>query len=224
MEEAESMELETVVPPPPPASDNDNLPKDFQDALSIIFDKGAEKSNDDAPVPAESDISKEKAQVAQVETPTFAHTDSQPQHIEYDQTNASGMGAANMEIDDQSQHYMLYGDENYVQNVHQSMSVPSADAQSADLTTQSIPTPPIQMLDAAGNLTQIPGPVLEVSSDFVMLDPDGNRIDHYSAKNDAGPHDNDHESELQKHVRKQQELDDLAMLGIDADDLAAQCI
>lgn len=237
-EEAEKMELEAVVPPPPPATDKDGLPKDFQDALSIIFDKGAEKAADNNGTPtaaaataaAETENSHEIPHaVMQDDSSNFAgmemsSMDSQHSHIEHDQNNAAPVI---MEMDDQSQHYMLYGDEHYVTNHVQSAAIANESQASTkiDLATQSIPTPPIQVLDAAGNLTQIPGPVLEVGSDFVMLDPDGNRIENYTmdGANQVDSADNQAELELQ-HKLKQQELDDLAMLGIDASDLAAQCI
>lgn len=246
MEEAENMELEKVVPPPPPPTDNDNLPKDFQDALSIIFDKGAGKTNEttaDASETAPAINADEKVHdiqhvVMQDETPSFAQMDVSPMdsshsQVEHDQNNVTNnaMSVVNMEIEDQSQYALLYGDEqqHYMANQVQQTSVKS---QSIDLATQSIPTPPIQVIDAAGNLTQIPGPVLEVGSDFVMLDSDGNRIENYpilsnpsnvGANAGIGVQEHNHEIELQKKL-KQQELDDLAMLGIDADDLAAQCI
>lgn len=227
------MELETVVPPPPLPSDRDNLPKDFQDALSIIFDKGVEKpATEVTTAPA-------TAATATVALPIDGETEitnvvmqdtsnSQPSHIEQDQSN----GATNMEVDEQSQY--IYAEEHYIQNhVQQSNAMPSAiESQSIDLATQNIPTPPIQILDAAGNLTKIPGPVLEVGSDFLVLDPDGNRLDKMNytqvaqgentIKRDAIQIESEHEIELKN--KRQQELDDLAMLGIDADDLAAQCI
>lgn len=226
-DEAVNMELESVVPPPPPPSDNDNLPKDFQDALSIIFDKGVEKTADDDSVAKSASVASENSNeipnvVMQDETSIYGQMeltsmDSQHSHIESDQN-----GAANMDIDDQPP-YMLYSEEHYVQNhIQRSRVVPSAEQQSIDLAPQNIPTPPIQILDAAGNLTSIPGPVLEVGSDFVMLDPDGNRIETHLAKKDAAKLDSEHDIELQN--KRKQELDDLAMLGIDADDLAAQCI
>lgn len=228
VEEAANMELEAVVPPPPPPSDRDNLPKDFQDALSIIFDKGVEKSSTEvatptiaAPTPTDADNSTDITNIVmQDDTSNFTQMDissmdSQPSHIEQDQSN----GATNMEIDDQSQY--IYAEEHYVQNhLQQSLAVPSAvEPPSVDLATQNIPTPPIQILDADGNLTKIPGPVLEVGSDFVVLDPDGNRI---AINKNAAQIESEHEIELKN--KRQQELDDLAMLGIDADDLAAQCI
>lgn len=238
VEEAENMELEAAVPPPPPPSDRDNLPKDFQDALSIIFDKGAGNASDDAttaqvttfqPTATDGENSNEIAHVVmQDEMQTFAQVDMDSQHSRAEHEQTAIIGTTNMEIDDQSQ-YMLYTEEQYTQNhVQQQLSVPSVEPpQSADLSTQNIPTPPIQILDAAGNLTQIPGPVLEVGSDFVMLDPDGNRLDNYAmeqnlnaAKKAVGL--TEHDIELQQ--KRKQELDDLAMLGIDADDLAAQCI
>lgn len=223
--------MEAAAPPPPPPSDNDKLPKDFQDALSIIFDKGAEKQSAETtviPPAADGDSSKEISNVImQDDTSNFtpmdiSSKDTQSSHIEHEQIN--------MELDDQSQ-YILYTEEHYTQNhLQQSIPVPpQVEPQMADLTTQNIPTPPIQILDAAGNLTQIPGPVLEVGSDFVMLDPEGNRIDNISYtvdqdknKIDAGKIMSEKEIELQ--IKRKQELEDLAMLGIDADDLAAQCI
>lgn len=240
MEEAENMELEAAVPPPPPNNDKDNLPKDFQDALSIIFDKGAGKTNETIPTSESSSAvnTDEKVHeiphaVMQDETSTFAQMDMSPmdsQHsqIEHEQNNAANsMGTANMDIEDQSQmaYALLYGDEQQ----HYMVQQPLSESQNINLATQSIPTPPIHVIDAAGNLTQIPGPVLSVGSDFVTLDSDGNRIENYSNQSNVGGNigigvqEHNHDIELQNKL-KQQELDDLAMLGIDADDLAAQCI
>lgn len=89
----------------------------------------------------------------------------------------------------------------------------TASNHSIDPLTQNIPTPPIQILDAAGNLTQIPGSVLELPTDFMMTDSDGNTNENIETE---------HEAELKK--KRLQELEDLALLGIDAEDLAAQCI
>lgn len=235
MEEAESMELEAAVAPPRPPGDI--LPKDFQDALSIIFDKGVEKSSEElaalvatASIPVGGENPTEITNVVMHDdTSTFVQMDvssmdTQPSHVEPDLSN----GAINIEHDDQSQY--IYAEEHYVQNhIQQSHVIPSSiESQSIDLSTQNIPTPPIQILDAAGNLTKIPGPVLEVGSDFVVLDSDGNRINYAIAtdeniiKMDAGQTETEQEIELK--LKRQQELDDLAMLGIDADDLAAQCI
>lgn len=238
MEEAENMELETVVPPPPPTSDKENLPKDFQDALSIIFDKGAgtasettEAKASEATAAANADENVHEIQhvVMQDETSTFAQMDmsSMDSQAEHEQNNGAMVGAVNMDIEDQSQYALLYGDEqqHYMVNQVQQSSV---ESQNLDLATQSIPTPPIQVIDAAGNLTQIAGPVLEVGNDFVMIDSDGNRIENYPIASNpsnagGGVQEHNHDIELQNKL-KQQELDDLAMLGIDADDLAAQCI
>lgn len=241
MEEAENMELETVVPPPPPTSDKENLPKDFQDALSIIFDKGAGTTNETTEAKASEPTSAANADenvheiqhvVMQDEASTFAQMDmssmdSQHSQAEHEQNNGA-MGAVNMDLEDQSQYALLYGDEqqHYMVNQVQQSSI---ESQNLDLATQSIPTPPIQVIDASGNLTQIPGPVLEVGNDFVMIDSDGNRIENYPIASNpsnvggGGVQEHNHDIELQNKL-KQQELDDLAMLGIDADDLAAQCI
>lgn len=230
VEEAENMEA--VVPPPPPPSNKDNLPKDFQDALSIIFDKGVDSGETATAVAATA------APISGGENPTeitnvvmpdntsnftqmdISSMDAQPSHIE--QPDLSN-GATSMEIDDPS-HY-IYAEEHFVQNHIQQAVVEPQHA--TDLATQNIPTPPIQIFDAAGNLTKIPGPVLEVGSDFVVLDPDGNRINKMGYAPDehkigSGQIETEHDIELK--LKRQQELDDLAMLGIDADDLAAQCI
>lgn len=226
------MELEAAVPPPPPPSNKDNLPKDFQDALSIIFDKGAAKAAEataasTTAINAENEMHEIQHVVMQDAQMDVSPMESQ---IEHDPNNAA-MGAVNMDLEDQSQYSLLYGDEQQHFMLNQ-VQQPSAESQQIDLATQSIPTPPIHMIDAAGNLTQIPGPVLEVGSDFVMLDADGNRIENYAiapnaaavdGNNGDGVQEHNHNIELE-HKRKQQELDDLAMLGIDADDLAAQCI
>lgn len=229
-EEAENMELEAALPPPPPPSERDKLPKDFQDALSIIFDKGVDNSNDatsGTPATGDTENSNEQDDASNFVQMDISSIDSQHSQIEQETTNV-----VNMELDEQSQ-YMLY-EEQYAQNhMQQSLPVPSSvpqvppvssiQAATIDLSTQNIPTPPIQIVDAAGNITQIPGPVLSVGNDFVMLDPDGNRISQIdSAAHNGGQIENAHEIELQN--KRRQELDDLAMLGIDADDLAAQCI
>lgn len=237
VEEAENMELEAVVPPPPRPSNKDNLPKDFQDALSIIFDKGVDNSSGEtvtdaaATAVAISSSDENPTEITNVvmQDNTSNYTqmdlssmDTQPSHIE--QPDLSN-GATNMELDDSS-HY-IYAEEHFIQNHIQQTVVEPQHA--TDLATQNIPTPPIQILDAAGNLTKIPGPVLEVGSDFMVLDPDGNRINKmgYSVapdENKIGSGQIETEHDIEMKLKRQQELDDLAMLGIDADDLAAQCI
>lgn len=113
MEEAETMELEAAVPPPPPPSNKDNLPKDFQDALSIIFDKGVENSSGEAAtttaaaaVPKTSGGGENPVEITNVvmqdNTSNFTQMDitsmdAQPSHIE--QPDLSN-GATNMELDD----------------------------------------------------------------------------------------------------------------------------
>ncbi|XP_031638425.1 zinc finger matrin-type protein CG9776 [Contarinia nasturtii] len=226
-EEAENMELEAAVPPPPPPSDRGNLPKDFQDALSIIFDKGAENQSAENVVAAPADHespSEGNDVVMQDDASNFVQmdmsSDSHQPLIEQDQSNGAVLASTtSIEMDEQSQYALLYADDHYAQNHVQQSIEPSLSTTIGDLSTQNIPTPPIQILDAAGNLTKIPGPVLEVSNNFVMLDPDGNRIDDPNTKY-VGTAESEHEIEMQK--KRQQELDDLAMLGIDADDLAAQ--
>lgn len=229
------MELEAAVPPPPPPSDRDALPKDFQDALSIIFDKGVEKPSDETTASASAAGELENSNeiqhvVMQDDASNFAQMDISSMDSQHSQVEHAENNAVNMELDEQSQ-YMLY-EEHYAQNHIQPTlpglpSVPQASVASippaGDLAAQNIPTPPIQIVDAAGNITQIPGLVLEVGSDFRMLDTDGNRIiESNRGQADTGKIDNAHEIDLQN--KRRQELDDLAMLGIDADDLAAQCI
>lgn len=208
-EEAETLELEAAVPPPPPPSDKGKLPKDFQDALSIIFDRGAENPSDDV-ANAEGNNSNEIPVVSMQDDPTnFAHMDmssmdSQPASIEQ---NSVG---ANIEMGDQSQ-YTLYNTEEHFGQNHIQAAIP-LPTREPDISMESIPTPPMT--------------VLEVGSDFVMLDPDGNRIDAniYASEPENTRNSAENEYDIEFQNKRKQELDDLAMLGIDADDLAAQCI
>lgn len=207
------------------------MPQDFQDALSIIFDKGVEKANKDdgqmvpeplpVPPPASVDIPQDDSSISTFVPMDMASIDSQPEIV------ANTMIPATMELDEQSQ-YILYGSMTDKPLVFNESSVAQAVMQqhvatiaNSDVLTQNIPTPPIQILDAAGNLTQIPGPVLEVSSNFMTLDTDGNPI-ITTQRLDIIPKETAYEAEQKK--KRMQELDDLAMLGIDAEDMAAQCI
>lgn len=72
---------------------------------------------------------------------------------------------------------------------------------------ENIPTPPIQILDANGKLMKIPTSSVDID-DYPMSD----------GENDTSA------SDKLKPSNRMMELDELAMLGIDADDLAAQCI
>lgn len=204
------------VPPPPTKG---VLPQDFQDALSIIFDKGVEKSNEvssevvveTVSAPAATDVSvPETTSIAmpQQEADTISNfvpmdMDSQSQtemHIE-----SNEMTVATMELDEQ---YMLYGsmtDKPLVFN----------DADNNALT-KNIPTPPIQIIDAAGNLTQIPGAVLEIGSNFMVLDANGQAAATATTTTIAEPVAIDAHEARKKRLH---ELDDLAMLGIDAEDV-----
>lgn len=213
--------------PPPPTKGG--LPQDFQDALSIIFDKGVEKSKEEAGDVAVVGTVTEPATAATtvaaaiaLETPAIVHDDesistfapmdmdsqSQPEmHID---PNAMAV-ASTIELDEQSQ-YMLYGsmtDKPLVFNDADNNAVTVASM------TKNIPTPPIQILDAAGNLTQIPGPVLEIGSDFMVLDANGQPT-VATGVTDAPSVTHDMTEARKKRL---QELDDLAMLGIDAEDV-----
>lgn len=209
------------VPPPPTKG---GLPQDFQDALSIIFDKGVEKSKEDAIAAASvgtvaetADTNSIVAETTSMEnahddetTSTFAPMDmdsqSQPEmHID---PNAMTAVPA-MELDEQSQ-YMLYGSMTDKPLVFNDVDHNAAVAASL---TKNIPTPPIQILDAAGNLTQIPGPMLEIGSDFMVLDANGQPTAATAATNQATVDINE------ARKKRLQELDDLAMLGIDAEDV-----
>lgn len=216
VEEAE--ELEPLPVPPPPTKGG--LPQDFQDALSIIFDKGVEKTKETTSetvlIGAVTETVTTNTITSETTSLAIAHDDesistfapmdmdsqSQPEmHID----PIAMTIAPTMELDEQSQ-YMLYGsmtDKPLVFNDADNNAVTIASL------TKNIPTPPIQILDAAGNLTRIPGPILEIGNDFMVLDANGQPTTIEStaiAVNEA-------------RQKRLQELDDLAMLGIDAEDV-----
>lgn len=240
IDEEEAQNLETIAPAPNP--DKDNLPKDFQDALSIIFDKGAAKAKEEADAAAAAAIaaanpSETEAslapQVAHDETSisTFmpmelASMDSQHSQLEFEPTALAA--AASVDLAEQSQY--LYGsmaDKPLNFNEIPAVNVPTT-AHSTDLSALNIPTP--AAYDGAGSMAQVPGSgsVLEVGNDYAMLNADANQI-NYAAN--AGANGDiavsevpDKTDEIELQNKRRQELDDLAMLGIDAEDLAAQCI
>lgn len=222
------------------------MPKDFQDALSIIFDKGVEK--DEQNTPAEStaesgtaalehkvqgseqvistmEISMDTSQISEHITQTMLQ---QQQMIQLHSQDVIATSIP-MEFDEQSQ-YLMYGTMTDKPLVFNEMAIPQifpeqllqppqqqefifSNVDSSErILTHSIPTPPIQILDGDGNLTQIPGQVIEVPS----VDADGKPFIQAESLKTI-------DDEEQKRKRAQ-ELDDLAMLGIDAEDLAAQCI
>lgn len=160
---------------------------------------------------------------------TMLETESQ-QHTMIDPTQM----AAAMELDEHSQ-YAIYGsmtDQPLVFNEMPAMHTPAvpippvapvqpvapikpmkktiinaSDVPAALTLPENIPTPPIQILDANGKLMKIPTSTIDIA-EYPMSD---------------GEEDTSASDKL-KPSSRMMELDDLAMLGIDADDLAAQCI
>lgn len=208
------------------------MPKDFQDALSIIFDKGVENdegghvsaapaSNAIPAAPPDDEVPNSNQMEMATETSLGDHLAQamlqHQQHLLQQSTHDIDSSSIPMELDEQSQ-YIMYGtmsDKPLVFNEISVSQVSAAIVGQSDtndkLLTQSIPTPPIQILDQDGNLTQIPGQVIEVPNDFLSI----NAI-HLETANTV--------EDEEKQQKRAQELDDLAMLGIDAEDLAAQCI
>lgn len=207
--------------PPPPAKGG--LPQDFQDALSIIFDKGVEKANEvvSDTVQVEPVTESTATDATIVETTSIAiapdgdpmdmDSQSQPEmHIDPNEMTV----APTMELDEQSQ-YMLYGS-----MVDKPLVFNDAAVTVASMA-KNIPTPPIQILDAAGNLTQIPGPLLEIGNDFMVLDANGQPKSAVATAAAAAAAAAESIAVNANEARKKRlhELDDLAMLGIDAEDV-----
>ena len=120
------------------------LPQDFQDALSIIFDKGGEKSNDETGAVGNSENSNSSY--------------AMPVDMDMDEPSADGdMAMTTLEMDEQTQ-YMMYGsltDKPLVFNEALMPAVvpapPVAAIEEPTISTQmpeTILTPPIQILDA----------------------------------------------------------------------------
>lgn len=183
IDEEEVANMEPVVPDVPA---KDVLPKDFQDALSIIFDKDhmpdgepPTASGDSQPSIRESGDQSQVNANLQDENSTYAAMDiAMDDPNEMDGT-AAMMLPGQVELDEQSQ-YMLYG-------------------QMADGTMYG---------DIAAHIPQgVQAPATDLTTHTNDTTDHTANIDEINSKN----------------IRLQ-ELDDLAMLGIDAEDLAAQCI
>lgn len=189
--------MEANVPVPPPEA-KVGLPQDFQDALSIIFDKNSEKAIAPQPVAAPTNDSNSN---------TIDAIESNVVISYHDESNTNMTVSSNMELDEQSQ-YMLYGsmtDKPLVFNDNKIIIDGGMIDTNSMILTENIPTPPVKILDAYGKLTE-------------MLNPGDTMENHGMIKNDF------EQMTLEARQKRQQELDDLAMLGIDAEDLAAQCI
>lgn len=226
IDKEEAEELEPLPVPPPPAKGG--LPQDFQDALSIIFDKGVEKPKENASdtvavgtgiesvaATADKPITKSTsmsivhdAESISTFSPMDIDSQSQPEmHID-----AHAMTVTSTVVLDEQSQYMLYGSMTDKPLVFNDVTAENNAVTAVSSLTKNIPTPPIQILDAAGNLTQIPGPVLEIGNDFMVLDANGQPT--VAAAVTELSYDM---SEARK--KRLQELDDLAMLGIDAEDV-----
>lgn len=197
------------------------LPKDFQDALSIIFDKGTVSE----PVMEQPKESSPQPEISIPDPATYvAHS-----YATMVETDPSQLAPA-VEIDERSQ-FAMYGsmtDQPLVFNEMTTILQPppplivpppaaitipaplaktKISIKTSDVLPENIPTPPIQILDANGKLMKIPTSNVNIS-DYPMSD---------------GEEDTSASDKL-KASSRMMDLDDLAMLGIDADDLAAQCI
>lgn len=178
--------METIVPDVPA---QDVLPKDFQDALSILFDKGDQPDGTKLSANTEKKTSAgettiESGATMHDENSVYATMDIVMDTQEQIEIDPNAATTAMQSIDEQAQ-YLLYGGltENSIYG---------------DLSTH--PT-----IDGS---IPMPGSVLDAIHDGTTKnDNQMAGIDDINAKN-----------------KRLQELDDLAMLGIDAEDLAAQCI
>lgn len=175
--------------------------------MSIIFDKGAEKSGDDptqaiSSEAATSTIPSDGADISQSipEEISSAYTAMDISSMDSQNSPNAIVTSTNMEMDE---YQMLYG----TLNDYTAQQIPAND-----LVTQNIPTPSIQMPD---------GSVLESGSSYTSI---SDAKMNPGANNGVETQKYDIEQEKDLHSKRMQELDDLAMLGIDAEDLAAQCI
>lgn len=171
------------------------LPKDFQDALNIIFP--GEKKPDSSPQKAAVTKSpKSDTTVAPVEPPILMHEEITQQNI--DMYNA--YAAASAYPNQQTTVYTMY-----------------EQHPSADLPLDILPVPP-------------PPPPVEPNTTSSVLVPGIANLP--VAVPIPQPSNGEVASPVKKAVEemkvisklKQKELDELAMLGIDADDMAAQCM
>lgn len=184
----------------------------FQDALSIIFDKGAEK-------PAEGQTLSDAVplRVSPIEADDSAQNDESSityANMDMDESSNGIMAASNMDLDEQTQYQMIYGSMgDYTStgvvgtvygDIASEVALPTSNS-SAD-SAPSIPAEPTEMSDLVlGTVDKsipLPNEQVDIGVDISQVD-------------DAKDADSE--------AIRSQELDDMAMLGIDVEDMAAQC-
>lgn len=186
----------------------------FQDALSIIFDRGAEKPDETvalsealptnvSPTAADDAAQNDESSI------TYANMD-------VDESSNSIMAASSMDLDEQTQYQMLYGsigDYSTAGAVGASVYGDVTSEVSAATSNSSADTnPPSEATEISGSVlgtvTEYPTSIAAIEKSIPLPNEDIHQIDDVDTASEA--------------VRSQ-ELDDMAMLGIDVEDMAAQC-
>lgn len=176
--------------------------------MSIIFDRGAEKSTEvqglDEAIPSKP-------------TPPDADDESSITYANMDMDESSNgiMTASNLDMDEQTQYQMIYGDYTATGGVSASVYGDISNDVALPTSNSSTETGPI----IPGDTTDISGSVS--AADYtnsigksIPLPKEGTGMDIHQV---------DEAIDADSEALRSQELDDMAMLGIDVEDMAAQC-
>lgn len=191
----------------------------FQDALSIIFDRGAENpagavALSEAVPTSVSPTAADDAAQNDESSITYANMD-------VDESSNSIMAASSMDLDEQTQYQMLYGsigDYSTAGAVGASVYGDVTGEVSAATSNSSADT------NSPGEATEISrsvlGTVTEYPKSIAAVDKS---IPLPNENTDEDIHQIDDDMDVGSVAIRSQELDDMAMLGIDVEDMAAQC-
>lgn len=191
--------------------------------MSIIFDKGSENAPDDhvnavttegVPSNVSPTVPGNLADIDEATAAAYANMDVD---------DPSATTASLMELDEQTQYQMLYGAMEYptadtatlvATNPHSVYADGNVDSNSVPIVANSI------VADAA----EIPGAVLPTGIPSTIDEksvaiPLPSGLPDNGVETDQNNDSNGSDSE----AKRTQELDDMAMLGIDVEDMAAQC-
>lgn len=172
---------------------------------------------------------------ASVSPPTGADAEGDDAYanMDVDDSSNGALASANMELDEHTQYQMMYGTMDYAAPaIATAAAIPDAYPAYAEASTE--PTAQLAEMSAADvqpgdacDTTTGPGPVLGGAAEYlaaVITDeksiPLPDEIVGDGLANEQAADSN--EADLEAKARSQ-ELDDMAMLGIDVEDMAAQC-
>lgn len=191
--------------------------------MSIIFDKGSENAPEDHVKSATTEGN--PSNVSPTVSGNLPEIDdaTAAAYANMDVDDSSATAASLMELDEQTQYQMLYGTMEYptadtaalvAANPHSVYADANIESNPAQIVTNSIVADAVEV-PASVLPTGMPSTIAEKS----VAIPLPSEVPDNGTETDQNNDSNGSDSE----AKRTQELDDMAMLGIDVGDMAAQC-